>query len=307
MHTTLFTEKEIEFIRANYPHLGLAECSKRLNVPTKRLSSFLMWHRRNIPGLYLTTAAKSKISKSWRPDVKDFADYNVNPGPIINVETPEAAYFLGLLWADGYIQEGKAYSITLTNVLHDAAVFKCALERLGKWNFYTRPCNKSMHGTLNTTNKPLVRHLVAHDYKAKSHASADKILATIPEHLKHYWFRGLFDGDGHVSRSGKGYEINVSSCYDQDWTYMERLFKTLGIEGYRVFRREVHKGRMSLIRISNKADVKRFGDYIYQGWPDDKIGLERKHRVWEEMMSKPPSQRDFSWLGQYQSPVKHCE
>jgi hypothetical protein len=129
----------------------------------------------------------------------------------------------------------------------------------------------------------LARFLLEHDYAAKSWKSADRILATVPEQLRHYWFRGLMDADGswiyndqagrpHLKMTG----FSVASGFEQDWTYLTTYLDTLNIEA-RVVRRSHAKGNHSSIVIcNNRAGAIILGETLYRDYGTDGIGLKRK-------------------------------
>ena len=115
--------------------------------------------------------------------------------------TPEMAYVLGLLWADGYVlMRGKNHGqITMGNIKEDSLYFRVFFEKVGKWTIREIKGNKRKDQmTFCCYDTNFIKWLYEHDYKAKSTISADKILNTIPKSLHQYWFLGLFDGDGCI-------------------------------------------------------------------------------------------------------------
>jgi hypothetical protein len=122
--------------------------------------------------------------------------------------------------------------------------------------------------------------LIENDYDKKSYTSANKILSKIPNEIKHYWFRGLIDGDGcfyhYTPKKGSTLrQFVLTSTYEQDWTYFENLCKELEIK-YTIKRIKNIKSASSVIRITNKKGIKKLGEYIYQNFKKDSIGLIRK-------------------------------
>jgi len=207
--------------------------------------------------------------------------YDVNPLQFINPTTPEVAYILGLLWADGYI--GKNNAVNIQAVRTDLDLLYKHFLTTGNWKIYYRtPKNRKEQATIHKGNMMLANFLKENDYTIKSDKSACKILSIIPENLKHYWFRGVVDGDGcFYIRNKKSYQFSLASSYQQDWTYFEDLLKSLNIK-YNIQRRiQIRKNlpstQSSVIRISNKNTIKILGEYIYQNYEIDKIGLHRKY------------------------------
>ena len=96
-----------------------------------------------------------------------------------------------------------------------------------------------------------------------------------------YFFRGIIDGDG-CFYNGKGLKLfSVTSSIEQDWKYLEDLFNSLNIE-YKIRKKE-HKNKTgnishsSLIEVIGINRIIKIGNYIYNGFDLDKIGLKRKY------------------------------
>lgn len=228
---------------------------------------------------------------------KKYEDYNVNPTQFINPTTPECVYILGLIWADGGIfHKGKYANISLTTTYPDFLTFNPIMLKTGKWRMYFR--KSELHPTwkercdIITSNRPLVEFLIKNDYQSKSIESADKILSIIPNHLKHYWFRGLLDGDGHIHTDNKGsHSISFSSSIEQNWKYLENLCKSLNIK-CKIKRRTSKKGHgQSSFSIYSMYKTIKFCEYIYNGYPEDNIGLKRKYDKFLQLKSTEEKNR----------------
>lgn len=212
------------------------------------------------------------------------------PENFINIKTPEAAYILGLIWADGSINITKrkfrdSYRITLTNREVDAVYYTPIFKKTGNWNCCRKLTDYSPILCFDATNEILVKFLIENDYKSKSWESADKILSKIPEHLKHYWFRGLVDGDGTIVNWKKRYtttHFSICSGHKQDWTYMKELCNRLNIN-YKIYKTQNEKGRASYFRMCGRENIINICNYIYQNYENDKIGLPRKYLKFKEI------------------------
>jgi len=203
----------------------------------------------------------------------------VNETQFINPTTPLAIYILGLLWADGYILP--PYTITLTTTYPDAKYFIPSFLKTGKWKYYDKefPNNPTWKRGcfIKTSNIPLVNFLLENDYKSKSYESADKILSIIPDNLKHYWFRGLLDGDGCIHTDNKGsHSISFSSSVNQNWSYLQNLCNKLKLNCHTIKEyRSGHSG--SSFKVYSMYKTIKFCEYVYNGYPEDGIGLKRKY------------------------------
>lgn len=207
----------------------------------------------------------------------------------INPEHPTLAYILGLLWADGCVTiKDRRRDIRLTTTYPDANYFIPIFKSTGKWGVYSS--KHVNHPTWKTTcqitthNKKLAEFLYFKDYVSKSNKSADLILETIPEHLKHYWFLGLLDGDGCIIVDKKYFCYNVvfTSSYEQDWRYLEKLLKQLNVK-YSIFRKETKNGNSSRVKVSNYSDCLKLLDFLYKDININKIGLLRKYEKYLQM------------------------
>jgi|GEM_PF-2288150 len=271
----IWTEEETTFLKDYYPTKGAKYCAEKLNRTIKavhnRCSFFKI--KPNPESLKILLSEAQVKYQSGRAN----SDYNVNVEQFIDIQTPEVAYFLGFLWADGYIVRQE---IRLSILTVDMDTIKPTLNKLGKWNYNkrTRDGGKPIC-TAFTNNKKLFDFLVDNDFKIKSGASADKILDKIPFHLKHYFFRGLIDGDGHIYTRG----VTISSCYNQDWSYISNLTNFLNIKSY-IYRSVSDNGKSSVIEM-NGINALHFCEYIYNGIENDYIGLVRKYNGFLKLKS----------------------
>lgn len=283
----------VDFLRAEFPMLGATECATRLGLSLNRVRYLAQKH-----GILMSQEGICRLRKQIA-DIKSdkpHDQYRVNPDQFINVTTPEVAYILGMIWADGHLagKNGRSQLILITQTASDMPDIMKVLNKTGQWKCNSKPVNESEKPSMiaNTCNKVLADHLVRHGYKGKSVLSADSILSTIPIHLQSYWFRGLFDGDGCLSfYPQKGSNATdkmwcIASDYNQDWTYLEKLCHRLGID-YKICRliqssekRTGRRNRGSTFTIRRHIDIRLIMEYIYQGREIDGIGLDRKWKHW---------------------------
>jgi len=281
----LYKEEEIEFLRYYYPRKGRRFCAKALNR-----SYFSIMSKTRQLKLKLFPGIKEKLISATRIKggiIKPFEQYKVNPEQFMFVKTKEAAYILGLLWADGCISDHGAQEIRLKCLKDDILEVEKIFLKTGDWvikDVSTQPGRKPTR-MIRTCNRPMAEFLIAHNYKPNTTFSAEPIIDLIPDNLKKYWFRGLIDGDGYwgINRYPHRNVFTLSGSFAQDWAYFERLLNTLHIK-YTVCRRKEKQRKKngkqhkhSVVRISNKKDVITLGAYIYEGFEDDNIGLKRKY------------------------------
>jgi intein/homing endonuclease len=231
------------------------------------------------------TKIKSPKKNKWE-DRKN-TDFKVNVDRFLDIDTKEVAYFLGFFWADGYIPNKRKRNrneVKLEIVKSDLDKIKTSLDKIGQWNYSSRKRNNFKEiGLASTNNYRLINFLMDNDYHNKSFMSADKILSKIPVRLKKYFFRGLIDGDGcfFISKDERKRCLSISSSINQDWYYIKSILSDLNIK-YFIYKYEYKKGNSSTIEIRGEYAIK-FGEYIYNGYEEDKIGLPRKYNKYLEI------------------------
>ncbi len=249
-----WSKDEINFLINEYPLNNRYYCSDVLEIPVEQI-------------VYKIRKLKLKKEKSLK-----FSEFE-------KIENSYVAYILGFMWADGHINnDGRHFNIG--GIKEDIEEIEPLFYKLGNWSKSIQDRTKNGWKTavyLIGSNKEIYNFLLENDYKIKSQASADKILSKIPDDLKHYFFRGLIDGDGCFYHKGYTRQFALTSSYEQNWDYFEILCKSLQIK-YTIkhvinLNKKTNKeNKSSVFRILGKEIIK-LGNYIYQG---NECGLTRK-------------------------------
>jgi len=287
-------EMEAILVR-DYPNRGSYWCSERLGV-----SSSQAIKRANVLGLKTTDARRKQrqsenIKKMWdnHPGRYSGIDYRV----FVDCKTKEAAYVLGLLWADGYMNGGRPNRIAIEIVADDFDAIRGVFDATGSWSVSRRKRkNRRPQACATICNKPLSEFLLSFGYGEKNVRSACGILEKLPIDLRTYWWRGFFDGDGcfysrrHVRQreTKESYEhvaqMSLAGGLKQDWGFAEKLLTGLGIcfAIQRRSHRKRKKSSSSSVRVTNKEGIRKFGEYIYGEY--DGVGLRRKYEAWKKCL-----------------------
>jgi hypothetical protein len=244
-----WSDGELDFLVKNYNNLQL--CCETL----KRYEGKIL-EKANIIGLF--------DRSSWLNRYR-----NLNELSIFEI------YILGYLWADGHIN--KKNIVTLGLKESDSITLVDNFVNLGQnWKFIK---NKNNLVCSNSTVE-LGRLLNKYDFDIKSKTQPTKILNELNDNNIRYFLLGLSDGDGcfYCYKKGGTYQYIINSCYEQDWSYIENIYKSLDIK-YSIQRliRKNRDGKHSCIRITNKKDVIKWGEYLYKNYEVNKIGLKRKY------------------------------
>jgi hypothetical protein len=215
----------------------------------------------------------------------------------------ELAYILGFLWADGYLYEhigvskyfskkqnkiieyqSNYHSIQLDIVKKDMDLIKEVAYKSGiPWgSCYNRTRNHWQEQTnLSCSNIDWLNYLKYFDYKEK--LCPNKIINSIPENLKKYWFRGISDGDGCFYIGSEVYQYSIASNYNDNMEYLQSLLTNLNIK-FKLEKKVSNKGhKHSAIRLTSKKACYDFGNYIYSDYELDKIGLPRKYEIYKKI------------------------
>ena len=198
------------------------------------------------------------------------------------IDSPNKAYILGLLYADGSNCKSK-YTIRIQLQESDRDI----LEKIRKELNYTKElryvdCSKRVYG-----NGYVSKNLYSLDIYSKHMCNTLENIGMIPnksltltfpncitDDLMPHFIRGYLDGDGHIPQ--KSYCVTITStesfCFSIQSIVKDRLNIDCTIKDA-----SCHNGVTRVFMITKKKDSKKFLDYIYK---DADIYLERKYDIY---------------------------
>lgn len=191
MYIRIFTEEEKQFIREKYVNTKwtVAKIGKELKAGVATVRKFL--HEENL----------------IRPVGSSSRKYSSNFSYFESIDTEQKAYWLGVLYADGYVSKKD-------NSLRFSSIDKEWIEAYKKDLEYNGPINIDHHSKFNKNiykvtmySDKLVNSLIS--YGCIERKSLVLKFPKLPESLVSHFIRGYFDGDGCVY-SGK--YIRNSDC-----------------------------------------------------------------------------------------------
>lgn len=226
-----FTKEQKKFLHQNYSTIANEELSKILNVSVEDILSyacskglkkradlflringsvdFFKSKRQNAEYHYETYLGNQQEPKIEQLYKSSHGKYAVNQNYFEKIDNEWKAYWLGFLYADGWICSDKCV-LGLTLCLSDAdhvQKFKDSLQAENKI-YYTEPkemivCGRQVHSQgqarININNQKLCDDLNALGCVArKTLVLQFPTLEQVPEHLMRHFIRGFFDGDGWV-------------------------------------------------------------------------------------------------------------
>lgn len=216
--------------------------------------------------------------------------YRLNEHYFENIDTPAKAYFLGLIYADGYLGEPGIDNLSLS--LNDHHILKAFAKELE----YDGEIKKTKKGgyenskegfRINFSSTIMANDLRRHGLYSNKSLTLSRI-PSINKNLKRDFLRGYFDGDGSVvfSRNTrvfkeKTYEykkltINLIATHEM----IQDIVNTFNIKSYHVV--DSKTSGLAYLQICKKAIVIELYNLMYQ---DADVFLDRKYQKWTESLS----------------------
>jgi len=252
-----FNDVQVKFIKNNYKDTTYADMSR-------------------LP-LFEGLTDKQIRNKARNLGIKKTRTFNDTYFDIIDIK--EKAYFLGLIYADGYVSNGSEFGISL--IYSDRGILnQLNLELGGVHIVKERKRNTSFNGydyithsaDFRVYSKPICDGLLKNGIAERKTISNIHPLVD-GEHFRHF-LRGYFDGDGCVYKHSKqGYNMVHFTCGSKTYlTYLNNMIiKNIDIEG-KIYKEKDKKYRLMYYR---KVDAEKLLEYMYQN--SKGLRLERKY------------------------------
>lgn len=194
--------------------------------------------------------------------------YTVDEDFFERIDTPNKAYLLGFIMADGNI-----YRTTLTIRLKKDDL--AHLEKIKTLLHFTGPIKPDNDGksvSLRISSLKICQDLEA--LKCTSNKSLTLEYPEIPDYLEPHFIRGYFDGDGSISIvSKKQSHLKRLTFYSGSLTFMDTLQEKLERQGLFLSRGKSHP---RFLKTSKQSLVRAIFDFMYDG---SEIHMERKFRA----------------------------
>lgn len=215
--------------------------------------------------------------------------YNVNSKYFKNIDSEEKAYWLGFLYADGYVRmkENRSGELRIKLKRADKEHIKL-LNRCLESNYKIKDLNSkvvvegkqhnSKCSSLSIYNTEIVQDLFD---KGCINNKTQKIrLPNIEDNLMRHFIRGYFDGDGSISNSKNrpnSYSLTVVSNKYFNENLIDYIKRKLDISYYFI----TEKDNFTILHITRRKDVLKMRDYLYE---DSTFYLKRKKDIFENVI-----------------------
>lgn len=209
----------------------------------------------------------------------------VNADYFQEIDTEQKAYWLGFLYADGYVAEKAPWTVILASIDH------AHVEELAKELEYTGTI-KTTHGKGYDNKKPQARLVICRkkmcdDLNQLGRNQETMTIPNIPKPLVRHFIRGYFDGDGSIyyakstAVTTAGNKKEYSYLHVQmigEKPFLEEIAKLLLDEGITTYWKNSKTEYMKYLNISGGHNLRKLHKYLYE---DSTIQLPRKTQKWE--------------------------
>lgn len=267
----IFSEKDVEFMKTHYK-----------DMTYKEIGNILGFTERQIRG---------KINNMGLTKIR-----NVNKDYFDVIDNSNKAYFLGFIFADGYITTHEEilddgyikinYEFGMQLQSGDRYILEKLNDELGGENLITdkeptkrmilgKECNVSAMSTLRIFSKDIVLGLMKQNIvKNKSQHPNFPI---VDDKFFFDWLRGYIDGDGCFWKYKNHYYLHITCAFEEPLKYIQnKLMENYNIET-RLYKETDKKYRLMCINI---IEMRKLVNKLY--YNDDVICLSRKiNRVQE--------------------------
>ena len=205
------------------------------------------------------------------------------------IDTEEKAYWLGFMFADGYIVDytnkygEDKFGITLhTKDVQSLEQFKRAIQATNP--IIDVSTNGRQLSRIIMSSQKTVNDLISHGcVKQKSLILKPPI--NIPDELVHHFIRGFFDGDGSIYWNKSEFERHdtwnkpsYTLCITSTKEMIEWIIDTVKFGHLSKEKRRVNTW---YYRQDGNKKVKDFCDYIYK---DATVFMERKYQLYQDLI-----------------------
>lgn len=243
--------------------------------------------RRSLKSIQQKTGLTTKKIKEWLIANKKWTGHRAlqfyyNEFFFDKIDSEEKAYWLGFLYADGYLAYPSTIGVELkaTDGSH-LEKFKASLEAEQNVKYYTKNSTfgPQKNCRFSFASKHMFKILLSYFHTVHKSTSGCFPIEVIPNNLIHHFIRGFFDGDGcltgkpkddnHVFRPSLGFigTKETLSCIEEisgfKWSWSQR-----------VTNKEINNYQIGCGRVN---DCLSFLHFMYS---DATIYLDRKHDLY---------------------------
>lgn len=214
--------------------------------------------------------------------------YIINEKYFNKINSKDRAYFLGLLFADGWISNNerggnrkKYHKVGLSLLKSDIGIIKL----FKKYSHSNHPIlkYKSKLGSKMcniTINSAVMMNNLINNGCIPRKSLILKFPKKVPKNLLSHFIRGYFDGDGSVSKYKSGLKFSIAGTFDVVSKIQNILVKTLNISKNKINK----NGKIYIAEWAKQENLIKMAKYLYSD--SNGICLKRKRDIFKSLWSK---------------------
>ena len=270
-----FTEKEFERMIDLYNQgYSSVKIGQMFNAPASSVAGYI---KRRI-GVLRSNKVNSRL-------------YTCDGSCFESIDTPEKAYWLGFIYADGYLSNSNKKKIFGLSLAKKDREHLCKLRSFLK---ATNPISEYISTRGYSKGKPYVR-MIIHDYELYDNLLKNGVFLrktlilkkpNIPNELKSHFIRGYFDGDGCLTCSslkdnGLQFKVKIVGVKDILDYIKEFIESNTDIRIKKYYKRR-KSDKVYSLDVSGNYQNKEILDLLYK---DSTVCLERKCNKYKKLCS----------------------
>lgn len=217
--------------------------------------------------------------------------YKINENYFDKIDTPNKAYILGFLYADGgntSNYDKKRYCITITLQESDSQILYDIKNEIGyEAPVKFRKYNECKTATLDICNKHIVLKL--HEYGVVPNKTLTiEFPEWLDEELYPHFIRGYFDGDGCITQNSRKISPQISTSIVSTTNMCNSIAAIIAdkccvnTHVYDVGHEKCNQSIKTFMLVGN-IQCKKFLDYLYK---DSDLKLQRKYKKYIDWYNK---------------------
>jgi len=211
--------------------------------------------------------------------------YDLNELFFRSIDSPEKAYFLGLMMSDGTVNDR---SIVITLQEKDISI----LIKLRNLIEYTGPVSKRIIAnenhqnicTLRIYSRELVKDLI--DLGCNRRKTYNMSFPKIDPIYYSHFIRGYFDGDGCIIKKNIGYYFSITGNRQFLHELNSILEQDVNIDPCKISRKNKSSELFGAIQYTKNSDLIKLRNYLYKNC--NNLYIERKYDKFFEIEEKLP-------------------
>lgn len=250
----------------------------------KEISEFFGF-KNNTP-MILTALKRNGIeTKKGRYPLRSRNSKNIDLKFFERIDTKEKAYVLGLIYSDGSIDKN-GYGFSFTSKDYDQiSLFKNLLKsdhKICEINSFDERTNKNYKRySIHICSKKVTNDLIK--IGLMNNKSFDCNFPEFDKSLIWHFIRGLFDGDGCISKGKKEGQLSFTQILSGTlYLKIKEFFNECGLKKNKdQIKNSLDGKNIYSIKYSSYKDLKYLYDNIYKD--SDELRLERKYEIFSDL------------------------